>query len=43
VTFDSRASTASPRGTANFFEFLPPHSVENVGDAEIHLISIEWK
>ena len=45
VTFDSRQpnETAPPRGTANFFEFLPPHSVENVGDAEIHLISIEIK
>jgi hypothetical protein len=41
VTFDSR--NAPPRGTANFVEFLPPHSVENVGDAEIHLISVEWK
>jgi hypothetical protein len=41
VTFDSR--TSPPRGTANFFEFLPPHSVENVGDVEIHLISVELK
>ncbi len=40
VTFDSRNS---PRGTANFFEFLPPHSIENVGDVEIHLISVELK
>jgi len=45
VTFDSRnaLSTAPPRGTANFFECLPPHSVENVGDTEIHLVSVEWK
>ncbi len=41
VTFDSR--NVPPRGAANFFEFLPPHSIENVGDAEIHLISVEWK
>ena len=41
VTFDSR--NVPPRGTANFFEFLPPHSVENVGDVEIHLISVELK
>ncbi len=41
VTFDSRK--APPRGTANFFEFLPPHSVENVGEVEIHLISVELK
>ena len=41
ITFDSRQ--APPRGTANFAEFLPPHSVENVGDVEIHLISVELK
>jgi hypothetical protein len=41
ITFDSR--TAPPRGTANFLEFLAPHSVENVGDVEIHLISVELK
>jgi hypothetical protein len=41
VTFDSRI--APPRGTANFFEFLTPHSIENVGEAEIHLISVELK
>jgi hypothetical protein len=26
-----------------FIECLPPHSVENVGDSEIHLISVEIK
>jgi hypothetical protein len=41
ITFDSRESP--PRGTANFLEYLAPHSVENVGDVEIHLISIELK
>jgi hypothetical protein len=41
VTFDSRE--APMRGTANFLEYLPPHSVENVGDVEIHLISVELK
>jgi hypothetical protein len=41
VTFDSRQSP--PLGTANFLEYLPPHSVENVGDVEIHLISVELK
>ncbi len=41
VTFDSR--TSPMRATANFLEYLPPHSVENVGDVEIHLISIELK
>ncbi len=28
---------------ARFIEFLPPHSVENVGTSEIHLISVELK
>ncbi len=41
VTFDSRQ--APLRGTANFLDHLPPHSVENVGDVEIHLISVELK
>ncbi len=41
ITFDSRESP--PRGTANFLAYLPPHSVENVGDVEIHLISVELK
>jgi hypothetical protein len=41
VTFDSR--TVAPGPTANFLEYLPPHSVENVGDREIHLISVELK
>ncbi len=41
VTFDSR--TVPPGPAANFLEYLPPHSVENVGDREIHLISVELK
>jgi hypothetical protein len=41
VTLDSR--DGPPRGAANFFEFLAPHSIENVGDVEIHLISVELK
>jgi hypothetical protein len=44
VLFDSRTVpgmlTAS---AANYIECLPPHSVENVGPAEIHLISVELK
>jgi hypothetical protein len=42
VLFDSRTLTA-PMGPAAFLENLPPHSVENVGDVEIHLISVEMK
>ena len=44
VLFDSRSvpGMLSASG-ANFIECLPPHSVENVGPAEIHLISVELK
>ena len=44
VLFDSRSvpGMLSAAG-ANFIECLPPHSVENVGGAEIHLISVELK
>jgi hypothetical protein len=41
LLFDSR--TAPRLGIANFIENLPPHSIENVGDGEIHLISVELK
>ena len=40
--FDSRELTG-PMPPAAFLENLPPHSVENVGDADIHLISVELK
>ena len=41
VLLDTRVA---PRpGTAAWAESLPPHSVENVGDTEIHLISCELK
>jgi hypothetical protein len=29
--------------SAAFLENLPPHSVENVGDQDIHLVSVEMK
>ena len=41
LLFDSRTAPARP--SANFVDFLPPHSVENVGAADIHLISFEMK
>jgi mannose-6-phosphate isomerase-like protein (cupin superfamily) len=41
LLFDSR--TAEVRPGAAFLENLPPHSVENVGDTDIHLISVEIK
>ncbi len=42
ILFDSRTVTGElPK--AAFLENLPPHSIENVGDADIHLISVELK
>ncbi|MEP6962716.1 MAG: hypothetical protein ABI995_11605, partial [Acidobacteriota bacterium] len=41
ILFDSRTVSALPG--AAYLENLPPHSVENVGDVEIHLISVEIK
>jgi hypothetical protein len=44
VTFDSRNAGPPPRpGTAQWLEPLPPHSVENVGTADMRLISVELK
>jgi hypothetical protein len=44
VLFDSRTVPGMlSASAANFIECLPPHSVENVGPAEIHLISVELK
>ena len=42
VLFDSR-TLAGPMPSAAFLENLPPHSVENVGDQDVHLVSVEIK
>jgi len=42
ITFDSRTAPG-PFPPARWIENLPPHSVENVGDVEIHLVSVEMK
>jgi len=42
LLFDSRTVTGD-RPAAAFLENLPPHTIENVGDTEIHLISVELK
>jgi hypothetical protein len=42
LLFDSRTVPGGPAGAA-FLENLPPHSVENVGDCDIHLVSVEMK
>jgi len=42
LLLDSRTVTGD-RPAAAFLENLPPHTIENVGDTEIHLISVELK
>ncbi|MEO5922702.1 MAG: hypothetical protein ABIR70_02645 [Bryobacteraceae bacterium] len=42
LLFDSRTLAGEMPGAA-FLENLPPHSVENVGDCDIHLVSVEMK
>ena len=44
MTFDSRESGLPGNGmAAQWLEPLPPHSVENVGQAEIRLFTVELK
>lgn len=44
VLFDTRsAQISSPPLAPTWSEPFPPHSVENVGETEIHVISIELK
>jgi hypothetical protein len=44
VLFDSRTVPGLLTAAAGtFMECLPPHSVENIGEREIHLISVELK
>ena len=42
LLFDSRTVTGE-FPPARWYENLPPHSVENIGDVEVHLISVELK
>jgi hypothetical protein len=44
VLLDTRIHPAhKDHPLGRFIECLPPHSVENVGTTEIHLISVELK
>lgn len=43
VTKDSRGSAAPTPGEALWSGPLPPHTLENVGDRELHVIAIEQK
>jgi hypothetical protein len=43
ITFDSRLSPPPQQGSAVWSPPLPPHTVENVGEAELRTISVELK
>ena len=43
VLVDSRTAGKLPEGTALWSEALPPHTLENVGERDLHVISIEIK
>lgn len=44
ILADSRTSSAPPKpGEALWLGPLPPHQVENVGDADLHIIAVELK
>jgi hypothetical protein len=44
VTLDTRAGTGSPKpSTVQWSDPLPPHSLENVGDATLRVIMVELK
>lgn len=43
VLVDSRTVGKLPEGTALWSEALPPHTLENVGEWDLHVISIEIK
>jgi hypothetical protein len=43
VIADSRDRPAPALGTGFWIEPLPPHSVENVGASDLHIIAVEVK
>jgi len=43
VLADSRGRTPPARGSGLWIEPLPPHSVENVGSTDLHIIAVELK
>jgi hypothetical protein len=43
ITFDSRTLPPSEPARVGWLPPLGPHSIENVGDAVIHVISVELK
>ena len=43
VLVDSRIAGKLPEGIALWSDALPPHTLENVGERDLHVISIEIK
>ena len=43
VVADSRGAPLPQPGAAAWLEALPPHTLENVGNADIHVVGIEIK
>jgi len=43
VLVDSRSRPSAEHGAGLWIEPLPPHSVENVGSADLHIIAVEVK
>jgi hypothetical protein len=43
VLVDSREHSAPDIGAGLWIESLPPHSVENIGSTDLHIIAIEVK
>ena len=43
VLVDSRTMHELPEGAALWSEPLPPHTLENVGERDLHVISVEIK
>src|SRR5207247_55645 len=43
VLLDSRDRPSPAVGTGLWIEPLPPHSVENIGGADLHIIAVEVK
>jgi hypothetical protein len=43
ILVDSRERAAPPEGSGLWIDPLPPHYVENVGSANLHIIAVEVK
>ena len=43
ILADSRERPAPPVGTGLWIDPLPPHSVENIGSDDLHIIAVEVK